>query len=259
MTEIQPKYDDEIDLIEFFETLWVNKVIISGFVSLAVLFGVVFLLVNDDLYESNINYSIDTIPPFYSQNQVLNDFKNKFYSQKVFSDWKKDSDTSLVFENLSETKIIDGYVISKSEDELFVKFDSKKEDNSYLVVKSNQLSILNEFFEYAEHINETLKKDYVVRANRDLEIIKDITTNSRIIDSEILPNIRDMISIYRFITSIKNGENLIKINRPNNPVKVSPKSTTILTISFLLGGMGGVFFVYARNLIKKRKEQSIIV
>ena len=59
-------------------------------------------------------YSVDTKPPFYTVNKVSVDFKKKFYSVNVFEEWKQNnSSTSLVFEDFSMTKVVDGFLFVK--------------------------------------------------------------------------------------------------------------------------------------------------
>ena len=67
-------------------------------------------------------YSIDTIPPFYEDDKVFADFQNLFYSISIFEEWKKSiGNTSLIFEDFSNTKVFDGVVVSKTEDERLAK------------------------------------------------------------------------------------------------------------------------------------------
>ena len=89
MPEARPTYDDEIDLFELFQTLWDGKRLISAFVAIAALLGGGFLLLKDAVYESDLIYSVDTTPPFYSDTKVVTDFKQKFYSKSLFKDWKE--------------------------------------------------------------------------------------------------------------------------------------------------------------------------
>ena len=253
MSDVRPTYDDEIDLFEFFETLWDGKWLISAFVAIALLLGGGFLLLKDAVYESKLIYSVDTIPPFYEADKASNDFQNKFYSLGVFEEWKKNnSDTSLVFEDFSATEVVDGFVVSKNEDEQLATLASEEKGGLFLLVKSNQLPILDRFFEYATHINVLLKDEYVVRAKEELKIIearfKDLSTA----DSNIVNTI---LSIDRYIVSAERGASVLTIQRPTMPKKVSPNSSLILAMSIVLGGMVGVFFILVRNAITKRKEQ----
>ncbi len=54
MSEVRQTYDDEIDLFELFQTLWDGKWLISAFVAMAVLFGGLFLSLQDTIYESKL-------------------------------------------------------------------------------------------------------------------------------------------------------------------------------------------------------------
>ena len=252
MSEVCPTYDDEIDLFEFFQTLWDGKWLISAFVAIALLLGSGFLSLKDAVYESKLIYSVDTIPPFYEENKVSTDFQNKFYSVSVFEEWKKNnSDTSLVFEDFSATEVLDGFVLSKNADEQLATIASEKKGGSFVLVKSNQLPILDDFFEYATHINGLLKNEYVLRAKEELNIIdarfKDLgSADSKIVDT--------VLSIDRYIGTAEKGAKVLAIQRPTMPQKVSPKSSLILALSVVLGGMIGVFFIRVRNAITKRKE-----
>ena len=253
MSDVRPTYDDEIDLFEFFETLWDGKWLISAFAAIAVLLGGGFLLLKDAVYESKLMYSIDTLPPFYNGNKASTDFQNKFYSVSVFEEWKKNNgDTSLVFDDFSATEVVDGFVLSKNEDEQLATLASENKGGSFVLVKSNQLPILDDFFEYASHINELLKAEYVVRAKEELKIIdarfKDLgSAHSNILDT--------VLSIDRYIVTAEKGAKVLVIQRPTMPKKVSHKSSLILAMSLVLGGMVGVFFILVRNAITKRKEQ----
>ena len=254
MNQMNQVQDDEIDLFELFQTLWDGKWLISAFVAIALLLGSGFLLLKDVVYESKLIYSVDTIPPFYEANKVSTDFQNKFYSVSVFEEWKKNNgDTSLVFDDFSATEVVDGFVLSKDEDEQLATLASeKKGDSSFVLVKSNQLPILDDFFEYATHINGLLKDEYVVRAKEELNIIdarfKDLgSADSNIVDT--------VLSIDRYIVTAEKGAKVLAIQRPTMPKKVSPKVSLILALSVVLGGMIGVFFILVRNAITKRKEQ----
>ena len=67
---MKPVQDDEIDLFEFFLTLWDGKWLISAFVSIAVLLGGGFLLSKDVVYESKLIFSLDTTPDFYEADKI---------------------------------------------------------------------------------------------------------------------------------------------------------------------------------------------
>jgi len=253
MSEVRPTYDDEIDLFEFFKTLWDGKWLISAFVAIALLVGSGSLLLKNAVYESKLIYSVDTIPPFYGANKASTDFQNMFYSVSLFEEWKKNSgDTSLVFDDFSTTEVVDGFVLSKNEDKQLATLASEKKGGSFVLVKSNQLPILDDFFEYAAYINELLKDEYVVRAKEELKIINARFKDLGSADSSI---VNTVLSIDRYIVTAEKGAKVLAIQRPTMPKKVSPKVSLILALSVVLGGMVGVFFIFIRNAIAKRKEQ----
>ena len=247
MNQVQ---DDEIDLFELFETLWDGKWLITAFVAIAVLLGGSFLLLKDAVYESKLIYSIDALPPFYEANKASTDFQNKFYSVSVFDEWKqKNTNTSLVFEDFSATQVVDGFVLSKNEGK---QLATLKKGSSFVLVKSNQLPILDDFFNYATHINELLTDEYVVRAKEELNIIEARFEDLGSADSNI---VNTVLSIDRYIVTAEKGAKVFTIQHPTMPEKISPKVSLILALSVVLGGMIGVFFILVRNAITKRKEQ----
>ena len=242
-------YDDEIDLFELFQVLWGGKWLISTFVVLAFLLGGGFILFKDKAYESKVVYSIDNIPPFYDDNKASTDFQKKFYSIDVFNEWKKSNEnTSLVFEDFSKTEVIDGFVLSKDDGATLAVI----KDSASILVKSNQLPILNDFYEYAEHINVLLKVEYVSRAKDELKIIETRFKDLSSADSSV---VQTVLSIDRYIVSAENGDNVLSVQRPSVPKKVAPKSSLILALSLVLGGFIGAAYVLIMNAIKTRKEQ----
>ena len=242
-------YDDEIDLFELFQVLWDGKWLISAFVVLAFLLGGGFILSKDKVYESKVVYSVEAIPPFYSGGKASTDFQKKFYSIDVFKEWKKNKDnTSLVFEDFSKTEVIDGFILSKNEDEKLAIL----KDSASILVKSNQLPILNDFYNYAEYINLLLKDEYVSRANDELKIIETRFNDLKSAESSI---VQTVLSIDRYIATAEQGENVLSIERPSVPKKVAPKSSLILALSFVLGSFIGAAYVLIMNAIKTRREQ----
>ena len=249
MSQLQ---NDEINLFELLQILWDGKWLISAFVAIALLVGSGFLLRQGTVYESKVIYSVDTIPPYYEANRASTDFQNKFYSVSVFEEWKKNSgDTSLVFDDFSATEVVEGFVLSKNEDDQLATLASEKIGDTFVLVKSNQLPILDDFFEYATHINGLLKDEYVVRAKEELKIIDARFKDLGSADSSI---VNAVLSIDRYIVTAERGAKVLAIQRPTMPKKVSPKSSLMLALSIVLGGMVGVFFILVRNAITKRKE-----
>ena len=253
MNEMNQVQDDEIDLFELSQMLWDGKWLISAFVAIAVLLGGGFLLTKEAVYVSKAIYSVDTIPPFYDEKKTFTDFQKKFYSASVFEEWKQNnSNISIVFEDFSKTELVDGFVLSKDEDEPLAKLSTTKKESSFVLINSNQLPILNDFFEYTIHISELLKDEYLVRTKDELKIIEARFKDLGTADSSI---VNTVLALDRYVVSAKKGARVIAIQRPTKPKKVTPKVKVILALSVVLGGMIGVFFILVRNAITKRLEQ----
>lgn len=251
--------DDEIDLFELFQTFWDGKWLISACVAIAVLLGGGFILRNDpvDVYESKLIYSVETIPPFYPEKNVLTDFQKKFFSIKVFQDWKKSNNTkSFLFEDFSANKVVDGFEVSKADGDPLATLVTDRKGGNFVLVKSDNLLILDDFFKYANHINELLKKESIVRTNAEIKFIESKFRDLGLRGFVVLKNI---LLMHRYNVSLAKGAKVLAIQRPTLPKKKSTISImspfSILLISVFLGGMVGIFFILVRNAIKKRKEQ----
>jgi hypothetical protein len=260
MQEVRPPYDDELDLFELFETLWRGKWLISAFVAISVLLGGGFLFITTPIYESKLVFSVETKPPFYKNKKVKSDFKAMFYSKKVFDVWKSENGKSeLVYDDFAITEVINGFTFLKEEGDLIAKIVEKKNVSS-LVVKTNKPSLLNEFFEYQNFVNNKLTSDYVLRAKDQLKIIeKRKVLPFGNFEGAYVPPDEQVLKIDDFIASTEKGDKIITINQPTFPKKISPKIKHTLALSILSGGIIGVAFVFVKNTIRRRKQNAFKV
>ena len=246
-------HEDEIDLFELFEAIWDGKWIVSFAILMTILAGFVFLFFYETEYEAKLNYSVDTIPPFYDGKKAFADFEKRFYSKSEFEYWKKSSgNTSLLFEDFSATEVVDGFVVSKNENELLAALESQNNSGSFVLIRANQLSILDDFFQYTNHINEVLKNEYVLRARDELKIIESRFKDLGSADTNI---VKTVLSIDRFIVSAEQGAKVFVIQRPTMPKNVSPSLPLVLSISVVLGGMIGSLWIFVRIAIRKRRQK----
>jgi len=249
MPEVSQINDDEIDLFELFETLWRGKWLISAFVAISVLLGGGFLFITTPIYESKLVFSVETTPPFYGNEKAKSDFKAMFYSKSMFDVWKSENGKSeLVYDDFNITEVINGFTFVKEEGALLANI---VDSLSALVVKTNKLSLLDEFFKYENFVNNKLTSDYVLRAKDELKIIETRFQNLQSSDISIVNN---LLNIDRYIISVERGSKVITLNPPTFPKKISPKIKLTLALSIFLGGMIGVVFVLVKNTIRKRKE-----
>lgn len=249
---MQKIQDDEIDLFKILQTLWVRKWLIIAFTLIAMLIGSGYIYNTKPTYESQFTYSIDNLPPFYNSSKVLADFRKQFYSKNTFDNWKKNiGKTSLVFEDFSNTKDVNGFVMAKPHNQQLATIKSirTQKNSKLIIVKTNQLAILEDFFKYANFLSKYLNKEYVERAENELKIMeiryKDLSSSSIF---------ETVLSIERYVVTAKKQSNLFSISHPTIPKKISPKSRIILLLSLILGGIIGVSYVLISNFISNRKE-----
>jgi hypothetical protein len=159
-----------------------------------------------------------------------------------------------VFDDLSTTEIVDGFVIAKDQDDQLVTLNNDKKGAIFVSVKSNNLSLLNDFFKYSNFINATLNQDYVLRAKDELGIIESRFKDLSSADTSI---VQTVLSIDRYIVAATKGENVLSIQRPSMPKKISPKASLTLALSILLGGALSVCFVMVRAAIRKRQAEML--
>ena len=156
-----------------------------------------------------------------------------------------------MFEDFSPTEMKDGYLLSKDEKKQLATFGYERKSGSFLIVKSNQLLILDDFFKYANHINRLLMDDYVLRAKEELKIIDERFKNLPSADSN---TVRLYLSIDRYINLAEKGANVITFQRPSKPKKVSIHLFQQIILCVILGGTIGVVYVLISNSIRKRKK-----
>ena len=144
------------------------------------------------------------------------------------------------------------FVVSKNENELLAALESQNDSGSFVLIRANQLSILDDFFQYTNHINEVLKNEYVLRARDELKIIESRFKDLGSADTNI---VKTVLSIDRFIVSAEQGAKVFVIQRPTMPKNVSPGLPLVFSISVVLGGMIGGLWIFVRIAIRKRRQK----
>jgi LPS O-antigen subunit length determinant protein (WzzB/FepE family) len=257
MLEVRPSHDKEIDIFELFEILWLGKWLISAFVAISVLLGGGFLFFfKKPIYESKIVFSVESPIQYYKDKKIKYDFKGKFNSKSTFDAWKSENEKSeLVYKDFGIEKVIEGFTFAKEEKELFAYIvEDKKNSLSALVIKSNNMSLINEFFKYVNFVNNKLTSDYLLREKKVLKAMQTQFVNSgQNINKSKDSEIRE-IQTNRFIIATESGSKVMSLNPPSVPKKISPKIKLILALSIVLGGMIGAVIVLVNNTIRKRKE-----
>ena len=182
-------YEDEIDLFELFEAIWDGKWIVSFTMLMTTLAGFAFLPFYEEKYEAKLHYYLDTIPPFYDDEKIFFDFE-KSYTQKVNLKIGKKIMVLLGCMKTLVQPVVDGFVLSQNRDVLLGSINSSKDGIASIVIRSQQLAILDDFFQYTNHINDVLKNEYVLRARDELNMIqarfKDLGPDAALVNTVLI-------------------------------------------------------------------------
>lgn len=224
MSDVRPTYDDEIDLFEFFETLWDGKWLISAFVALAILIGFGYSQVAQPKYNVSVPFRVN-IYSVLSQQICESNNQNR-------SDCLADGTLSYFLERLGS----EWGLIAKS-DAITYATSTPSSVNAYEDALSNALIFTN----------DALKDEAV----SELASIESLSNDNVLATERVATN---MLNAKRVVLSLESGQNAISFGSVS-VVKTSPKLPLILALSVVLGGMVGVFFILVRNAITKRKEQ----
>lgn len=254
MTYMNQMHNDEIDLFNLLEILWLGKWLIIAFATISLLLGSGYLLLQESKYESKISIMTDIQPPFYSKEKIITDFENLIFSQTSFEDWKKNNPkSSLILEHISKTQLFDGIEFSKNTYDLQILLKQDKGSNGFFLLRSAKPEMLDDFFKYSNYIIRLANERHLDRAKYQLSLME--ARSKDLISLKTSNNlIQTVVELDLFISSIESGGNVLMVSPPTYPQKVYPKSKAILGISIILGGLLGIIYVFALNKIKKQKE-----
>jgi LPS O-antigen subunit length determinant protein (WzzB/FepE family) len=241
--------EDEIDLLRLFIILWNGKWQITIFVALAVILGSGFILTKDPVYHSRIVYKTNVIPPYYHEsNKKFIDFQKLFYSKNSFENWKKVNPKSpIIFQNFSLTKVVEGFVFQNEEEDRQAYFITQENPKkTFILINSKNLFIVDAYFKYAQYINNLISQKYKFEAKNIFESkTKNISKND---ETESASDMK----VSLFLIQIARGDKVFLVNRPTEPIKVSPRKYFIIMSSILLGGLFGVFFVVVNHIYQRK-------
>lgn len=228
MSEVRPTYDDELDLFEFFETLWDGKWLISAFVVLATLIGFGYSQVAQPKYDVSVPYRVNV---YSVLSQQICESNNQNQIDWRASDCLADGTLGYFVERLGS-----GWSLNSKRNTITFSTPTPSAVNAYEDILSNALT----------STNEALRSEAI----SELASIESISNDNVLATERVATN---MLNAKRVIQSIDNGQSAITFGSVS--VVKSPKVSLILALSVVLGGMVGVSFILVRNAIAKRKEQ----
>ena len=260
--------DDEIDLFELFSVLWEGKWAIISFTLIAMIFGGAYAVYKERnqvfRYQSTIAFTVKNLPPFYDTNDTNNsflDFRALFHSAPEFEAWQASNPKATIdFGDISLTQVVDGVELASNSS--LVSLDA-----SGLSVNANDLQVLDGFHSYLSSLNETLTRQYIVRAGEEINYIerrfKDFwASDAALLDQVLilLQHTNELRNLARYVERAESGAHVFEITRPTLPVVTStapaPKTNLIVALSIVLGGFVGAAYVLLRSAIRRRSETS---
>jgi LPS O-antigen subunit length determinant protein (WzzB/FepE family) len=220
MSQMNQVQDDEIDLFEFFETLWDGKWLISAFVAFATLIGFGYSQVAQPKYDVSVPYT------------------SSIYSVSA---------QQICVDNIGcmESEAIKRFL------SLLGNSWSKGNRSSTLSFSTSDPLEQNQYDVQIQQANTALTNEVYLEATTELALIQTELTDALLSTERVATN---MFNAKRIVQSIDSGQSVISFGSIS-VVKSSPKVPFILALSVVLGGMVGVIYVLISNAVRKRKEQ----
>ena len=210
--------NDEIDLFDLFETLWGGKWLIGCLVVISTVFGFGYPQLSQPVYRASATYSVNV----YS-----------VVSQQVCGVGDQMECLSEQMEQVVSDHLVESWAASS---------------------KSVSLSTVNPLSSatYETQLKESSQKTTAfikAKALAELQVIENISNASLLSTERVATN---MLNAKRIIQSIDSGQSVISFG-PVGIAKVAPRTSPILAISIVLGGMVGCAIVLLRNAIRNRE------
>jgi hypothetical protein len=238
VAEANQKYDDEIDLIELFLTLWPGKWIIIGFPAVSLAIAGIQLAMIEPKYESRIEIKQNINLLFLGSTNLrpapaINDFIDKFYPQEVIIDWAKESNNKLLTSMLG-----------------FSAFYNIKNKQTELFVSSGDPKIIDLHFQYTDFINRFLTQNYQASSKEALLFLKEQAEDTGSYSDQIVIL---LLNTNSFLKNAIVGELVLDFRTPTKLDNFFSRTKSVLILSVVLGGFVGGASVLLINILRKRK------
>ena len=231
MSDVRPTYDDEIDLFEFFETLWDGKWLISAFVALAILIGFGYSQVAQPRYDVSAPLRVNVYSAVGHQICELN---SQIQNDWTASDCLADGTLSYFLERLGS-----GWSLNAKSGAITYATSIPSSVNAYEDALSNALM----------STNEALKGEAI----SELASIESLSNDNVLATERVATT---MLNEKRVVLSIDSGQNAISFGSISI-VKSSPKPRLIIALSAVLGGFLGCALVLIGGEISRRRSKVV--
>ena len=260
MNNVSSNVNDDLNLFDLFSILYKGKWLIIIFVLVSLFSCFIYYSSKDHAYESKLKYEIINAPPFLDKKVIFNDLKSYFFSKTMFEKWKNNYNkkTFLKYEDFVNTKSLNGFIFQKKETDLIVSFSYKK-ISGFMIIKSQNLNLINNFFDYLSFINKTLTLEYISKVEDELSItknfIKEFSSNGFNNQTQI-NSLQNLMILNNYLSKAKKGSSVLTIQHPTIPKRISPPSLSLLfSIFFVFGIIAGSFLALILESFRKYKHE----
>jgi LPS O-antigen subunit length determinant protein (WzzB/FepE family) len=269
MNKLELDNNDEIDIFKVSDLLWNSKWVIISFTLFGLFCSVLFLSIQNSIYLSRINFTVQSIPPQFENNKlrIIIDLKKKLFSEEFFQNWKKSTKSkNLDYNDIKPTEEINGFTFTKNYKSRPVrvifsidKF-TKELEESYIQVRISNYAKLKQFLNFLNYINRDLKKSYLTLVEKRVINLKEQIqelgkfgfVGKKTIDDI---NVEQLLNSKDYINSSTELSNLLIFENPTKPIKVSPNIKLTLIVWGFMGGAIGIFFVVILNSYRRYKNE----
>ena len=243
--------NEDLDFVKLINIILKGKYILIFTIISFLIFGVIYLNLQEKVYSSKVNIIINNRPPDQSDQshlknhrKIIYDFKTLLYDQKTFYSWKEMSNSDIQYEDFTIFEEFENLDFEKKNDKL--KFNLIYSNNllvgdPYIDINTNQKRVVLEYFDYFNFINNILLKNYLSEVS-EIKIIKGSEINTF------------QSFIYNFLNNSKNNNQIIIFEKPSLPVKVYPSTSKILIIFLFFGSLVGFISLSLIELFKNQTK-----
>jgi dsDNA-binding SOS-regulon protein len=259
MTNVQPTIEYDIELFEFAEILWSEKVILGCFLAVALVVGCLSISINKKTYETVIGFEIITFPPTKSNAGVVADLHKEFHSKDIFSQWAETMpNAKLQLEDVLPTVLINDVVFASDiDEEALVLILTDK-----ILIRSNETGLILDTMNYARFVGDVLSQRYSKKVQDEYDRL--LALSDRLYERRDrgslpatfngLPALERLTVLESYLSPASDGAKLLDLRLPSKPVATNVSNRVLLPLSVTIGGVFGVVFVFIRHGYRQRKS-----
>ena len=260
MPDVQPTMDDEIDLFDLFEILWIEKVVLGCFLAVALVVGSLWTIIQEPKYETIAEVDIIFFPPSVTKEKVIADLRKEFHSNETYSQWAETvPNAKLQSEDVYPTIVLNGATFSVDIDEkalVLVQSDKIK-------IRSNDTGLILDAVDYTQFVFDALSEKYAERSKEEYDRL--MALSDRLYERRDrgslpatfngLPALERLSELDSYLSRVGGGLEPLSVNLPSEPINVGFSKSSMFAVSMMTGGVSGVLFVLSRNAYRQRKSK----